>query len=585
MSLATAERADSSPQPSSAARRTAWRSSHLPTVVAALVVGVVRWWISHGREALHMLPDEPGQLAIARFVGRGARWNMFGHSTWRPGFGTLIAPATWFTDDPVVVYRAALALNAVLGAVSCVLLALLAARLTGRSRLVAAGMAALVSLSPALLFTTNWVWSEALVQAAFLLFVLAAVVFVDGARVAWGVTMVAAAAVGFATHSRLLPLSASAVVLVAVLAARRRLRWPAATALVALLGALLVAIAAYSRWLVDRIWEQPAATNTAGSVLGRIGDPGELTVSATGQIWYQLVASVGLAGLGTLAALRVAVGGRRRQRAGEPTATDARILLLTIAPLVGISIVFMTDRWRPDQVVYGRYNDAVTAPLVLVGLGVVLVAGVRRLLVDGAIVVGAVAATAVVLRMTSNERLQERGLLRSMVLGLLGYLGHGRLHVLGVTVAAAALTVVLLVSAISLRGRPRTVLVGAVAAVLVLGGFVRTRPIVDTALNTWASPSSLAAVRGTVVPAGAMVRVRIGSSAVAPKAQQRQRLMLYEFYLPDNTLYLDGETPHGAWTPYVFAPLDDVDLRAQRARVVWRDPAAGIGLWVERETD
>jgi hypothetical protein len=561
----------------------AWRGSHLPTAVAAVVVGVVRWWTSHRRAVVHMLPDEPGQLAIARFVGRGARWNMFDHSTWRPAFGTLVAPVTWFTDDPVAVYKAALAVNAVLGAVSCVLLALLAARLTGRSRLVAAGMAALVSLSPALLFTTNWVWSEALVQVTFLLFVLAALRFFDAARLAWGLTMVAAAALGFATHSRLLPLAASAVVLIAVLAARRRLRWPTAAALVALLGVLLLAVSRYSRWLVDRIWEAPAPTNTAGGVLERVGDPGALAVSATGQIWYQLVACVGLAGLGTLAVLRVAAGGRRRQRGGEPTVTDARILLLTIAPLVGLSIVFMTDRWRPDQIVYGRYNDAVMAPLVIVGLGVLLVAGVRRLLLDGAIVVGAIVVGGVVLRMTSDERLQERGLLRSMVLGLLGYLGHGRLQVLGVTVAAASLTVVLLVTALAVPRGARTALVGAGAAVLVLAGFVRTRPIVDSALNTWASASSLADVRGTVLPPGAMVRDRIESSGVASKAQQRQRLMLYEFYLPDNTLYRDRETPGGTWTPYVFAPLDDVDLRAARARVVWRDPAAGIALWVERK--
>src|SRR4029079_6494947 len=131
-----------------------------------------RWWTSHRRVSLHMLPDEPGQLAIARFVGRGQRWNMFDHSTWRPLFGTLLAPTTWFTDDPVTVYRSALAVNAVLGGVSGALLALLAARLTGRSRLVAAALAAAVALSPALLFTTDWVWSEALVQVAFLLFVL-----------------------------------------------------------------------------------------------------------------------------------------------------------------------------------------------------------------------------------------------------------------------------------------------------------------------------------------------------------------------------------------------------------------------------
>ena len=55
---------------------------------------------------------------------------MLDRSTWRPGFGTLIAPIHWLTSDPVVAYQAALAVNAVLGGVACVLLCLLARRLT-----------------------------------------------------------------------------------------------------------------------------------------------------------------------------------------------------------------------------------------------------------------------------------------------------------------------------------------------------------------------------------------------------------------------------------------------------------------------
>ena len=174
-----------------------------------------------------MIPDEPGQLAIARFLGRGARWNMFDHSTWRPAFGALVSPATWFTDDPVAMYRAAIGVNAVLGGVSCVLLAVLAARLTGLSRAACAVLAAAVSLAPALLFTTNYVWSEALVQTTFLAFLLAALRFLEHPSLAWGGAMIAAAALGFATHSRLLPLAVVGAAFVVFVMVRRRLR-PAA---------------------------------------------------------------------------------------------------------------------------------------------------------------------------------------------------------------------------------------------------------------------------------------------------------------------------------------------------------------------
>jgi hypothetical protein len=62
---------------------------------------------------------------------------------------------------------------------------------------------------------------------------------------------------------------------------------------------------------------------------------------------------------------------------------------------------------------------------------------------------------------------------------------------------------------------------------------------------------------------------------------QRLRASLYEFYLPENPLYVDGQLPEGRWTPYVFAPVDDAELLAAGAEVVWRDPDVAIGLWVE----
>jgi hypothetical protein len=40
----------------------------------------------------HMTPDEPAQLAMARLISGGLRWNMFDHSTWRPGMAVLLAP-------------------------------------------------------------------------------------------------------------------------------------------------------------------------------------------------------------------------------------------------------------------------------------------------------------------------------------------------------------------------------------------------------------------------------------------------------------------------------------------------------------
>lgn len=541
------------------------------------MVVAVRWWISRERVIVHMTPDEPGQLAIARFVGRGLRWNMFDHSTWRPLYGTLLAPVTWFTDDPTTWYRAGLVLNALLGGVSCVLLAVLARRLTRRSWPVCAAMAAAVSLSPALLLTTNWVWSEALVQVTFLGFLVAALRFADTRSPAAGAAMVLLAAAGFGTHSRLLVLALTATLLVTYLAWQRRLAVGRAVALLALLALALVAVSRFSQFVVDHVWDDPAPTNTAGGVLGRIGRVGPLARSALGQVWYQLVTTAGFTGLGAIVLVRAA-----RRRAQPPAALDAWIVLATVLPVVALSIAFTTDRWRPDHIVYGRYNDVAMAPVVVLGLAAVLSATRRRLLVDAGAVAAATALIGLVLWATSDAELAAPDVLRMMVLGLAPFVQTSPLDVLAVTAAAVGLIATVAGAlALTRRTKARRAVAAVLVAALLALGYARARPVTDSALNTWASASAVQDVSGTLLPRGADVRNRLVPESSVSIGAQWQRAMLYEFYLPFNTMYREGGEQPVDPTPYVFAPLDDPELRKRDAELLWRDPYVSIGLWQE----
>ncbi len=288
--------------------------------------------------------------------------------------------------------------------------------------------------------------------------------------------------------------------------------------------------------------------------------------------------TVGVVGLGTIALVRAAVV----RAAGRPLAVDARVVLGAVVPLVGLSIVFMTDRWRPDQIVYGRYSDAVMAPVVLVGLAAVVTSDRRRLLIDGAAVVVATAAIGAGVYLTSDDDLRAQSLLRPMVLGLVPYVRNARLHVVDVTIVAVALMAVGLGAVVvARRGWWRQGVALAMAVVVLWAGYVRTRPVLDGALNSWASAGVVEEVRDTILPAGAPVRARFVDDALMTVGAQRLRAALYEFYLPENPLYVDGTMPDGRFTPYVFAPLDDDELAATGAEVVWRDPHVGIGLWVE----
>src|SRR4029079_5216210 len=116
-------------------------TSHVATVPRAVpgtsalwalgvTVAAARHWFSHQRVIFHMAPDEPANLAMARWLSGGLRWNMFDHSTWRPGMSVLMAPLFWFTDDTAMIMHGGLLIAAALGGIAAAVLARLAVRLT-----------------------------------------------------------------------------------------------------------------------------------------------------------------------------------------------------------------------------------------------------------------------------------------------------------------------------------------------------------------------------------------------------------------------------------------------------------------------
>ena len=102
----------------------------------------------------------------------------------------------------------------------------------------------------------------------------------------------------------------------------------------------------------------------------------------------------------------------------------------------------MTDRWRPDQVVYGRYNDAVLGPVLIIGLGWLVTP--RRLTTTVATyggVVLAMVASGILLDHLRADELGESVGVRVMILGLQAFIGTATaIHVLPITLAGVIVT-------------------------------------------------------------------------------------------------------------------------------------------------
>jgi hypothetical protein len=327
------------------------------------------------------------------------------------------------------------------------------------------------------------------------------------------------------------------------------------------------------------VWDVPDGANSARTVVNRLDAPVELIDSFIGQSWYQLVATLGLVGVGT--ALVVIALVRPSPRLGRWEATT---LVALIAPLVVTSITFMAGRHRPDQLVYGRYVDAVSWPLTALGLAWV----VRRLRptephgrsLIPLVVAGTTVVFGVVVALRHGDRLAGNVGLRMMVPGLLPYIGGGDgVPVVRITVVAAA--ALLGLSALGgLRNRrhvPTSLLVLAAALTIGWAG-MRVHDAQDAHLDAWDIGDAIVAV-DAIVPRGEPIGMVFVDDSTSPDATvQSQRAQVYQLFLPDHEFVWE-RPPRQPTTRYVFAPNRMPTLAAAGAEIVWRDPDKPMALW------
>ncbi len=562
--------------------------TRLPRAVLAIVVTLVtagRWWFTMDRHVFHVAPDEPAQLAVARWLAGRTPWNMFDHATWQPALAILIAPAYWVTDNGAHVVRYALFVNCLLGGIAAALLAVLVHRITNLGPWGSAVIAVLVGLAPSSLSASSFIWAESLVSLMFLATTLALLRYYDTSTFAAGAGAIAAAVGGYAVHSRLLPLIGTTV----LLTVGRELwkhRWTHGAGLAAITAALLVITSRWKHWVLTQVWEDPANQNTVGAVWRRVQHPLEVLDSMLGQAWYQMAATFGLATVGATLIAAACV------RTGRVPTVAARVIAITTVPLLVLSSIFMSDRPRADQFIYGRYNDAVMWPIIAVGLAWLAnrfrfgFARADRWLAGGTIV--ALLAAGWGIDRLHGDFIEESYGVRGMIAGLLAYVdGSDTLHIWRVTLITTGLALLALafVTIADWAGSGRWGVV-AVASVLALVfavvGVQRTQDVADRRLNGWEASSPVQEV-DELVPAGATLAVRTIPSSQDPVVNwttQRQRYQVYQFYLADRTVLRDHGLDDNVG-PYVFAPLGTDDLVEAGAELLWTDPSVKIGLWRE----
>lgn len=551
----------------------------------ALFAGVflIRLLLALEREVFTVSADEPANLAMARTLSGRGSWNMFGFATWQPGFAILLAPFHWLTTEPSVFLRLALTLNCAIAALSALVLVRVLMRVTATSGNTGRAVAFAVAVAPTSIAASSYVWAEPLVTLLFLVTLLAVMRLYRAGRFADGVVAILASAAGSLAHGRLAPLFAVASCL-ALAHSIVRERWKTTIGYGAIAAVSTIGTVAISTAVEKRVWERPATINNVRSVLERLDDPAGIAVASIGQIWYQLVATVGIVGVGLWITVRAAAG-----RWEGFARRDGRILLALVTPQLCLSALFMSSRPRIDHAIYGRYNDAILWPIV--GIGVAWLVSrdssqrSRSLgLAAPASIVAAIAVSGTTVRLIHHDLLASGTLSRDMVPGVMAFEARApALAIIPTSIAAAVIAAALLSLRRLVPGSSLWIVVPVIA--LLIAGGLRTRAALSLSANQWTDARAVTELNDEILAPGTEVGYYFDpNSAAAPFSTQLLYANLYQWFLPQNEFSWDWG-PDDEVGPLVFAPVDSSAMVAADARILWRDPNVSIALWREPTPD
>lgn len=333
-----------------------------------LVQVILRVWFAAEQTHPTANPDEVGYLIAARILAGGPDADLSFSTVYRGGYSLLLAPVYWLSHDPETVYRLCLGINALINA-AVMPLAFCVGRRLRLSRGWSYSVAHLTALLPAVAFYSEYVLTDAILPVVVLGWLLLLDRWIRGRGAAYGAGASLVAAYAYSTHPRgiiLVLVQAGAVL--AVLLWRRTLRESAGVAAVLITAAATADL--FNRWLGTHMYPQ-GGNNLGTNVTWRLTHAqgyGWIAAVSTGQLWYQIVATAGIAGLGLTTLAMVAV----RRGTPFPERIIALTALVTVAGIAIATSAALPDEHRVGNLAYGRYLACLLPVLFVVGMAVLL---------------------------------------------------------------------------------------------------------------------------------------------------------------------------------------------------------------------
>ena len=328
---------------------------------------------------IYILHDEFGYWNNAAFLA-GYDWS--GISSISPyysfGYSVILAPFFFFFSDPVIMYRAAIVLNAFLYVFSFLLSVACVRRLfRDLSFSFTAAVCLLTSLYCNNLIQVNMTWSEALLYFLFWVLTYSFIRYEETDGLGWLLLFLGGLAYAYVVHQRALSVVIAGVlsVIISKLISGSRASLRNLLIGVGILAVLFIAAVLVKTWLQGSIWvwedSSVAARNDYSGQIGKVlriftefDSLKSFLIEFAGKFFYLFVASGFLIYWGMRKCVCETIQGVRSRR----PRVIWLFLLTSVIFTMGISAVFFLDGGRLDIILYGRYTEFTVGPLLALGV-------------------------------------------------------------------------------------------------------------------------------------------------------------------------------------------------------------------------
>jgi hypothetical protein len=439
---------EAGPNPETTLQRVLW------LLVPCLVLIVLHVAVALSRDRPLIFADEAGYIGNARFLAGGLPIKMLKSGAYYPGYSLILAPLFWLGLEPQKTYQAILVVNGLLVSTAFVSLVYWLRRVLGESSRYAYGIAFAASVYPSFFVQPGFAMSESAVIGVSSVLPLLVYWLVQSKRLLAGVAVAAVTVFLYAIHPRFVGTVGIVVVGFGVLSALRVLSWRVTLPSWLVLAVCMLGTKRLSAYV--KVANQGGSFDGGNRAAVLLTPRGiwSLTLEVLGQFWYLEAATAGLVLVGVIASIRLliwpakALGGRT-----SPAWIAQLFTIVTAALAFAVSCAFMSEPERVDHFIYGRYNEAVLAPVLAVGIWELTRAGKawRSHASKVPVVAAGLVLTAVVLHWARGDAWLEKANMAN-ILALIPYMKLVSGLKL-VTISLVALAVYLVVT-VSMRWRP-----------------------------------------------------------------------------------------------------------------------------------